>query len=148
MSLRNRRPRLFVIQSWLNPLLQKRLHLLRSPPNKGLGVQQRLQLILDRIEVRVCLYPRYQVVRQPELLDLEGGFVGENLQIGKQISERLNHEIRQTYPDLLVRLLPITTFLDDSHDYVLRCHKWELLGDPALNDLRVDDHPLGDVLHS
>ena len=45
-----------------------------------------------------------------------------------------------------MRLLTITAGLHNSHDEVLRRHERQLLRDPARDDLRVDDEPLGDVL--
>lgn len=50
------------------------------------------------------------------------------------------------HPDLLVALLPILARLDHRHDEVLRCHEGQLLLDPPLDHLRVDNQPLGDVL--
>lgn len=67
--------RLLIRQRRGNPILQKRIHLLRCPPNKARRIQQRIQLSLDRIKVRVPPNPVDEVVLKPQLLDLVCGFV-------------------------------------------------------------------------
>ena len=54
--------------------------------------------------------------------------------------------LKETYANLLVRLLPVPTCLDDGHDDVLGGHEGQLLCDPACDHARVHDEPLGDVL--
>lgn len=51
-----------------------------------------------------------------------------------------------TNPNLLMRLLPISTLLYNRHDQVLRRHKRQLLPDPPLNHLLVHHQSLAHVL--
>lgn len=45
-----------------HPLREKLVDLLRRTPYEALGLEQRVELALDRIEVRVCANTLYQVV--------------------------------------------------------------------------------------
>jgi len=53
---------------------------------------------------------------------------------------------KNSHPDLLVRLLPITTLLDERHDDVLCRHERELLHDATRDRARIHDEPLRYVL--
>ena len=72
---------LIVIQSRLDPLFDKLLHLLWCPPNETLRVKEGVKAFFDRVEVRIGLDALDEVVLQAELLDLVGSLMRQDLQI-------------------------------------------------------------------
>ena len=71
---------LFIIQSRLDPLLNKLIHLLWCPSDKALWVEERVKVPFDRVEVRISLDPLDEIVFETELLDLVGSLVRQDLQ--------------------------------------------------------------------
>ena len=68
-----------VRQNRTNPVLKELVNLLRSTSVEGVGVQERLELVLDRVEVGVLSDSVNKVVVQAKLLDLVSSLMGENL---------------------------------------------------------------------
>ena len=68
-----------IIQSRLNPLLNKPVHLLRGPPDEALWVKERDKVIFDWVEVWVSLDSLDKIVFETKLLDLVGSLVRQDL---------------------------------------------------------------------
>ena len=70
---------LVVIQSRLDPLLDELVHLFRCPPDEALRVKERVEVSLDRVEVRISLDSLDKIVFETKLLDLVGSLVRQDL---------------------------------------------------------------------
>jgi hypothetical protein len=110
-----------------DPLLEEGVDLLGRTTDEVLGVEELVKAREDALEVLVLLDTLDEVVLASLLLDDVAGLMRENT-------------------NLLVGLLAIAAGLDDGHDDVLCGHEGELLVDPTLDDLRVDNETLHDVL--
>jgi len=66
---------LIVIQSRLHPLFDELLHLLWCPPHETLRLEEGGEILLDRVEVRISLYPLDKIVLETKLLNLVGGLM-------------------------------------------------------------------------
>lgn len=64
----------------LYPLGEELVDLLWRAAGEGARVEQRVELALDRVEVRVRAHALDEVVVEPELLDLVRGLVRQDLQ--------------------------------------------------------------------
>jgi hypothetical protein len=117
------------LQCGLDPLLGELVHLLWRAAHKRLGVQQRVELVPDGLEVFVLPDPLNEVVLATLLLDHCSRLVRE-------------------HTNLLVALLSVTPGLDDGHDDVFGSHEGQLLTDTSGDHRGVHDHALGDVLQS
>jgi hypothetical protein len=117
------------LQCGLNPLLGELVHLLWCAADERLGVQQRVELVPDWLEVFVLPDPLDEVILATLLLDHCSRLVRE-------------------HTNLLVALLSVTAGLDDGHDDVFGGHEGQLLTDTSGDHRRVHDHALGDVLQS
>jgi len=72
---------LIVIQSRLDPLFDKLLHLLRCSPDEALRIKEAVEVLLDWVEVRITPDPLDKVVLQTKLLNLVRGLMRQDLQI-------------------------------------------------------------------
>lgn len=68
-----------VIQSRLDPLLDKLVHLLRCPSDEALRVKERVEVPFDRVKVRISLDPLDKIILETKLLDLVGGLMRQYL---------------------------------------------------------------------
>lgn len=130
-----------------------RPHLLRSPTNKGLGVQYAVQLPQDRGEVGVLLDPFQQVVVAALLFDHSCRLLGQDADLFVAVltgaeRERDGHGQGggSTCRGLSCRYLSVPAGLHHGHDDVLSGHERQLVADVSLDDFGVDHQTLGDVL--
>ena len=107
--------------------LEKLVDLLRRPADEGGRIEQLRQSLVDGRKVLAGRDALDQVVVTTLLLDDVAGLLAEDA-------------------DVLVALLPVAALLDHGHDDVLGGHEGQLHADVALDDARVDDETLGDVL--
>ena len=68
-----------VIQSRLDPLFDKLVHLLRCPSDEALRVKERVEVPFDRVKVRISLDPLDKIILETKLLDLVGGLMRQDL---------------------------------------------------------------------
>ena len=68
-----------IVQGRSHPLLDELVHLLRCTTNEATRLKKHLQLVLDRIEVRILLNTLDQVVLQSKLFNLVRSFVRKDL---------------------------------------------------------------------
>jgi len=70
---------LIIVQSRLNPLLNKLIYLFWCPPDEALWVKECGKVIFDRVEVWISLDPLDKVVFEAKLFDLVGRLVRKDL---------------------------------------------------------------------
>jgi len=117
------------LEGRVDPFREELVDLLGCSSDKGRRLEKGVKLGPNGLKVAVLSDPVDQVVLASLFLDNGTGLVRQD-------------------PDLLMTFLSISTLLDNGHDDVLGGHKGELLRYPTANDLRVDDHTLGDVLQN
>lgn len=69
----------FVCQGRTHPFLEEFVDLLRCTSVERVGIQERVKLVLDRIEIGVISHPLDEIVIQSEMLHLVCSFMGKNL---------------------------------------------------------------------
>lgn len=121
--------------------------MLGGTPDEALRIQESLQVTFDRVKVGLSLDTSDEIVLETELLDLISSLVRQDLRENLSVYSEIL-VVKDINPDLLVRLLSVTTFLNDGHDNVLSSHERQLLGDTASNNLGVNDESFRDVLQS
>lgn len=70
---------LVISQGRTHPFLDELVDLLRCPSIECIGIQERVKLILDGIEIGVFSHTIDEIVVQSELLDLVCSLMGQNL---------------------------------------------------------------------